>query len=128
MKRAQAALLSVLLLLGGGCTYSVQWTGDDKFLRSEIPLEVGKTTLAEVAKAYGPPDGVRVWANRIWFLYSFEYMATSGLKLSYYATWFTRKTVTRVDRNLILAFDDDDKLIYHGVGKEKLERAMVTLE
>lgn len=127
MKRTLPALLSLVLLLGG-CTYSVQWEGDDQFLKNDLDLALGTTTLEQVAKAFGPPDAVRTYANRLWFLYSFEYLASSGLKLSYYATWFTRKSTTRVDRKLILAFDDDDKLIYHGVGKAPIERALLTVQ
>ena len=101
-------------LLAGGCTYSVYHAGDARFLDAPLDWRPGVTTAFEVARALGPPDRVRQRGAELTFIYRFQRRAQARLALSFYLKLFQRDEEREVDGTLLVAFDADDRLLYHG--------------
>jgi hypothetical protein len=110
--------LAVALLLCG-CQYSVEQRGDPGYLIAEIEWKLGETTVADVARSLGPPDGITTWPDeRLWFTYTFSQRRVSNLKLSYSGGAFFKLDSEDGFRNtLVVCFDKNDKLLYHATGK-----------
>jgi hypothetical protein len=100
--------------LAVGCTYSVYRAGDGRFLEAPLDWRPGVTTALEVAQALGPPDLVRQAGPRMTFLYRFQRRAETRLALSFYLKLFERDEQREVDGTLLVAFDERDRLLYHG--------------
>lgn len=127
MRWAPAVTLAVLLL--GGCSYSVDQTGDDTFLRKDIEWKIGETSAANVAEALGPPDRISVWNDHLWFVYSFDHVSASGLELAWNSVaFFQRNARDEIHRTLIVAFDEGDKLLYHAMSKGPVDRALLGVD
>jgi len=105
---------SVLFALSEGCTYSVYRAGDGRFLDAPFEWRPGVTTALEVARALGPPDLVRQTGERMTFIYRFQRRAETRLALSFYLKLFQREEEREVDGTLLVAFDADDRLLFHG--------------
>ena len=104
----------VAWLLLGGCTYSVYRAGDDRFLEAPLAWRPGETTALEVARALGPPDRVRQRGSELSFIYRFQRRAETRLALSFYLKLFQREQESELDGTLLVAFDEDDRLLYLG--------------
>jgi len=115
MRRAAAALVCSLAL--SGCAYQVRQIGDDRFLHAGIAWEPGRTTVADVVDALGPPDVVRWSAGRLLFVYRAERRAVASLVLTFYLKLFSGEQGRQEDATLIAAFDDRDVLLYYGVSE-----------
>lgn len=105
---------ALLLALPVGCTYRVLRAGDGRFLDAALDWRPGVTTALEVARALGPPDFVRRTGPRMTFIYRFRRRAEARLALSFYLKLFQREEEREVDGTLLVAFDADDRLLYHG--------------
>jgi len=64
--------------------------------------------------AIDPPDFVRQVGPRLTFVYRFARRAETRLALSFYLKLFQREEEREVDGTLLVAFDADDRLLYHG--------------
>jgi len=109
-----ASVGALALVLGGGCTYSVSRAGDGRFLDAPLDWRPGVTTALEVAQALGPPDYLRQTGPRTTFIYRFRRRAEAHFALSFYLKLFQRDEEREVDGTLLVAFDADDRLLYHG--------------
>lgn len=119
MRRLQWIALA-LALLSCGCQYSIEQSGDSSYLVQEIEWKLGETTVADVAAALGPPDGISTWPDeRLWFTYRFSKRRVSNLKLSYTGgvSFFKFDAAEGFKNTLVVGFDRDDKLLYHGTGR-----------
>lgn len=116
--RAALALAAALLLLCG-CSVTTERFGDPYFVTQaeKLPWRLGDTTPLEVAQQLGPPDEFARRGEELWYLYRFRDKRTSRLVLSYYLNWFQRSTVHSVDSQLVVVFDADDRLLFHGVSE-----------
>ena len=116
MRRAAATLLCTWLLCS--CAYQVRRVGDDHFLTHAIDWEPGRTNVHDVVAAFGPPDVIRWSIGRLLFVYRAERRVTSSLVLSFYLRLFSDEQGRHEDGTLLVAFDDDDLLLYYGVSEE----------
>jgi hypothetical protein len=115
LQRAVAAWGSVALVaLSTGCTYAVYRGGDGRFLEVPFDWRPGVTTAREVASALGPPDHVRQEGARMTFVYRFQRRAETRLALTFYLKLFQRAVEREADGTLLVAFDANDRLLYHG--------------
>ena len=113
--RALAACASLAVCaLPAGCVYSVYRAGDARFLDAALDWQPGVTTALEVARALGPPDLVRRSGERMAFVYRFRRRAEARLALSFYLKLFQRQQESQTDSTLLVAFDAQDRLLYHG--------------
>jgi hypothetical protein len=119
VRRAAAALAGALLLCG--CTYHVRRVGDDHFLGNSIEWVPGRTSVADVVTAFGPPDVVRWSIGRLYFVYRAERRVVASLALSFYLRLFSDEQGRKQDATLLVAFDDADRLLYYGVSEEPRE-------
>jgi hypothetical protein len=111
------ALLLVLALgLLSGCAVTTERYGDPHYLTqaAKLPWRLGSTTPLEVAQQLGPPDEFARRDQELWFLYRFRDTRSSRFVLSYYLNVFQRSTVHSVDSQLVVVFDADDRLLFHG--------------
>lgn len=121
--------LFIALLALAGCTYSVDQTGDDTFLRGEIEWKIGETTSADVAQALGPPDRISVWNDHLWFVYAFNHVSTSNLELAWNSlAFFQRNARDEINRTLIVSFDERDRLLYHAMSRAPIDRALLGVD
>jgi hypothetical protein len=111
--RARAAWLAIAGL-AGGCTFGVQRVGHDRFLASGLDWRPGETTALEVARELGPPDLVRWSGERMTFIYRFRRKVGTSLAISFYLKLFQREQERQEDATLLVTFDADDRLLYHG--------------
>jgi hypothetical protein len=116
MRRAAAALVCSLVL--SACAYHVRQVGDDHFLAAPIDWEPGRTSVRDVVEAFGPPDVIRWSVGRLLFVYRAERRVGSSLALSFYLKLFSNEQGRQEDGTLLVAFDDDDVLLYYGVSEE----------
>jgi hypothetical protein len=111
--RACAAWLAIAGL-ANGCTFGVHRVGHDRFLGSGLDWRPGVTTALEVARELGPPDLVRWSGERMTFIYRFRREVGTSLAISFYLKLFQRAQGRREDATLLVAFDANDRLLYHG--------------
>ena len=124
VRRALALLAAAPLALAGGCTIVHDRAGDPAFLVADAPMKAGVTTAAEVASALGPPDGVFRRGRELWFTYRYRDIRSSSLVIAYYLKAFSRETINRIDATLVVAFDEDDRLLYHGIDERPPEEML----
>ena len=103
-----------LLLVWLGCTVRVYHAGDGRFLGSSPGWQPGVTTALEVAQELGPPDLVRWSGERMTFIYRFQRRVGTSLAVSFYLRLFRREHGRQEDSTLVVVFDGDDRLLYHG--------------
>jgi outer membrane protein assembly factor BamE (lipoprotein component of BamABCDE complex) len=108
------ALLAPLLLCSG-CYFLSRSSGSKTFLahKEEVAWERGKTTTLDVAQALGAPDMIERWQNELWFVYRYTEDRLARLAFKMVVTVFERREEHQVDTRLIVAFDPEDKLLYH---------------
>ncbi|MGE0713015.1 MAG: hypothetical protein AB7N76_07975 [Planctomycetota bacterium] len=115
-------LLAGLMLAApvvGGCSLTTVRDGDPHYVLEahKQPFKAGETTSLEVAQALGPPDLIETQGERLVFEYRFRDRRQSSLILSYYLNVFQRLSVHSIDSRLLIAFDEQDRLLYWGVSE-----------
>jgi len=117
--RIGSALLVACALWASGCTVTTERYGDPYYVTQaqKVQWRLGTTTAIEVAQTLGPPDDYARRGTELWYLYRFRDKRTSRLVLNYYLNWFQRSTVHEVDSQLVVVFDEDDLLLWHGVSE-----------
>ncbi len=110
--RALAAVC--LLALSTGCALRLQRAGDGRFLGATPDWQPGVTTALTVARELGPPDLVRWSGGRMTFIYRFQRRVRASLSISFYLRLFQRERGRQEDSTLVVTFDADDRLLYHG--------------
>ena len=103
-----------LLAFSSGCTLRLHRAGDGRFLDVAPDWQPGVTTALEVAHELGPPDLVRWSGQRMTFIYRFQRRVGTSLAISFYLRLFQREHGRQEDSTLVVAFDADDRLLYHG--------------
>ena len=103
-----------LLAFSSGCTLRLYRAGDGRFLDVAPGWQPGVTTALEVAHELGPPDLVRWSGRRMTFIYRFQRRVRTSLSISFYLRLFQRERGRQEDSTLIVTFDADDRLLYHG--------------
>lgn len=125
----RAALLGLSLLAAASCTVTVEREGDGSFLRPEMDWRNGLTTTGEVLEVLGPPDVVTLQGDELWFVYRHRDIRGSLFSLKAYGlSFFTRRTMDRIDTTLFVAFDEADRLLFHGSSEGPLDRKLLFLD
>jgi hypothetical protein len=110
--RGLVPALALLAALGAtACTYSTLREGDDRFLRSEVDWQPGRTTLREVLSGLGPPDLIRRSSDEMIFVYRFRSEVKTGFLISFYLNLLTRARAEQTDTTLVVTFDRRDVLV-----------------
>jgi hypothetical protein len=104
-----------------GCTVRAHHAGDSRFLESQPGWRPGVTTALEVARDLGPPDLVRWSEARMAFIYRFQRRVETSLAVSFYLRLFRREHRRQEDSTLVVIFDADDRLLYHGKSEAPAE-------
>ena len=118
MTRARAAVALFGPALLAGCAYTVQRSGDPRFLERKLDWQAGVTSAQDVAAELGPPDQIRGAPGRLVFVYRYEREVKASLVLSAYLRIFTNERQRHDDSTLVAVFDDADRLLYYGASKE----------
>lgn len=118
MTRTRAAVALLGLVLPTACAYTVQRSGDPRFLERKLDWQAGVTSAEDVAAALGPPDLIRGAPGRLVFVYRYEREVKASLVLSAYLRIFTNERQRHVDSTLVAVFDDADRLLYYGASAE----------
>jgi hypothetical protein len=116
MRRVAAALVCSLAL--SGCAYNVRQVGDDHFLTTRLAWQPGRTMVADVVAALGPPDVIRWSDQRLLYVYRAKRRVGASLVLSFYLKLVSYEPARQEDATLVAAFDDRDVLVYYGASEE----------
>lgn len=114
-RAASPAALALLAALGGGCTLTTEWRGDERFVVAEVDWTPGETTLVQVLADLGPPDRIHRVGRDLWLSYQFRYHQSSTLLLSAYGMKvFRSRAGEDVDATLFVVLDERDRLLHYG--------------
>ena len=119
LPRVVTILVLGAALWASGCSVTTERYGDPYYVTQaqKVQWRLGTTSALEVAQELGPPDQFARRGPELWYLYRFRDKRTSRLVLNYYLNWFQRSTVHEVDSQLVVVFDEDDRLLWHGVSE-----------